>query len=202
MKLIKYLKRKFLKKKEITWREQYDVGRGTYGDPKILRWGAPTTLKVGSFCSIANDVTILLGGNHRSDWITTYPFTGVRESAKQINDPPVSRGDVIIGNDVWIGLGAVILSGVRIGNGAVIGASAVVTRDVPPYSIVAGNPAEVARTRFSEKDIDILESLEWWSWDDAKIDAAMPLLLSGDVPALNDFSLKYDQNAVKDSDES
>lgn len=123
------------------WKSRYEVGRGTYGNPTVLHWGEPTTLKVGCFCSIAADVKIFLGGNHRTDWITTYPFPAFWKSAAHIKGHPSSRGDVIIGHDVWIGEGAVILSGVRIGNGAVVAASAVVTRDVPPYGIVAGNPA-------------------------------------------------------------
>lgn len=183
MKLKQLLRRVFFK---------YEVGRGTYGKPIIRHWGEPTTLKIGAFCSIAKGVTIFLGGNHRTDWITTYPFPVFRASARHIKGHPASRGDVIIGNDVWIGERAVILSGVRIGNGAVIGASAVVAHDVPPYSIVAGNPAKVVRMRFREGDISILQSLEWWNWDDAKIDAAMPVLLNGDVEAIQAFSSEYD----------
>lgn len=202
MKLNQLLQRVFFKKD--SWKEQYEVGRGTYGRPKIMNYGEPTTLKVGCFCSFASRVTIFLGGNHRTDWITTYPFPVFWKSAKQIKGHPASRGDVIIGHDVWIGTGAVILSGVRIGNGAVIGASAVVTRDVPPYSIVAGNPAKVVRMRFKEEEISILQSLEWWSWDDKKIDAAMPFLLNGDISALQAFSSKYDlsreQGAPSDAD--
>jgi acetyltransferase-like isoleucine patch superfamily enzyme len=195
MKLKQLLKRIFLKKS--SWKEQYEVGRGTYGEPKIRRLGASTILKVGCFCSISKGVTIFLGGNHRTDWITTYPFSVFRESAKHIKGHPASRGDVIIGHDVWIGAGATILSGVRIGNGAVIGALAVVTRDVPPYSIVGGNPAKVVRMRFSVEDISILQSLEWWSWDDAKLDEAMPFLLNGDVLALHAFSSKYDLSSER-----
>jgi len=204
MKLIQLLKRVFFKNKKSSWKEKYEVGRGTYGEPIIRHWGEPTTLKVGCFCSIASGVKIFLGGNHRTDWITTYPFSVLRESAKHVKGHPASRGDVIIGHDVWIGDDAVILSGVRIGNGAVIGASAVVTHDVPPYSIVAGNPAKVVRIRFREEDISILQSLEWWSWDDAKISAAIPFLLNGDVPSLHAFSSKYDlsseQGAAADAD--
>jgi acetyltransferase-like isoleucine patch superfamily enzyme len=170
--------------------KKYEVGRGTYGEPQIRHWGEPTTLKVGSFCSIAKNVTIFLGGNHRTDWITTYPFSVFWESAKNISGHPASKGDVIIGHDVWIGEGAVILSGVRIGNGAVIGAHAVVTRDVPSYAIVAGNPATIMRSRFSKDEIDILESLEWWNWDDYKINAGMKFLLQSDIKALHSFSLK------------
>jgi acetyltransferase-like isoleucine patch superfamily enzyme len=139
-------------------------------------------------------VTIFLGGNHRTDWITTYPFSVFWESAKNISGHPASKGDVIIGHDVWIGEGAVILSGVRIGNGAVIGAHAVVTRDVPSYAIIAGNPAAIMRSRFSKDEIDILESLEWWDWDDYKINAGMKFLLQSDIKALHSFSLKYGEN--------
>lgn len=189
MKLKQLLKRVLFR---ASWTKRYEVGRGTYGNPEILHWGEPSTLKVGNFCSIAGGVTIFLGGNHRIDWITTYPFSVFRENAQHIKGHPASRGDVIIGHDVWIGANAVILSGVRIGNGAVIGASAVVTHDVPPYGVVAGNPAKIVKMRFNEKDIKILQSLEWWNWSDPKIDAAMPLLLNGDISALHSFSLEYD----------
>ena len=190
---IQILKRfRFKNKKRKSWKERYEVGRGTYGEPSVRHWGEPTTLKVGCYCSIATGVRIFLGGNHRTDWITTYPFSFFRESAKHILGHPASRGDVIIGHDVWIGEGAVILSGIRIGNGAVIGTSAVVTRDVPPYGIVAGNPARLIGMRFTAEEVAILQSLEWWSWDDAKLDAAMPYLLNSDISALRSFSLEYD----------
>ena len=196
MKLKQLLKRFLSKtkkrKRESSWKDRYEVGRGTYGEPAILHWGEPTTLKVGCFCSIANGVTIFLGGNHRTDWITTYPFSVFWESAKHIVGHPASKGSVIIGHDVWIAAGAVILSGVHIGNGAVIGAAAVVTHDVPPYTIVAGNPAKVVRARFTEEEICMLQSLEWWSWDDVKLNAAMPFLLNGDVSALHVFSSRYE----------
>lgn len=185
------------KNKQQSWKDKYEVGRGTYGEPIIRHWGEPTTLKVGNYCSIAVNVKIFLGGNHRTDWITTYPFSVFRDSAKHIKGHPASRGDVIIGHDVWIGEGAVILSGVNIGNGAVIGAFAMVTRDVAPYTIVAGNPAKVIRKRFSDKDVAILQSLEWWYWDDPKLDAAMPYLLNGNVAALKTFSTKYDLTIKK-----
>jgi acetyltransferase-like isoleucine patch superfamily enzyme len=160
------------------------VGRGTYGNPQIMEFGDATTLKVGSFCSIAQNVRIFLGGEHRTDWITTYPFPHMRASAHHIPGHPTSKGDVIIGHDVWIGYGATILAGVTIGNGAVIGACAVVTKDVPPYAIVAGNPAKLIRFRFTESEIAALQQLAWWNWDDAQIDRAMPFLLAGNVAAL------------------
>jgi acetyltransferase-like isoleucine patch superfamily enzyme len=184
---ISHIIRKVFRKRK-PWTERYTVGRGTYGEPEVRHWGEPATLKVGSFCSIAVDVTIFLGGNHRIDWITTYPFPVMRESAKNIPGHPATKGDVIIGNDVWIAAGATILSGVRIGNGAVIGACSVVTKDVPPYGIVAGNPAKLVRFRFSEEEIATLEKIAWWDWPDAKIDTAMPLLLAGDVAAFCAFA--------------
>lgn len=192
MKLKKLLKRIIPDRSRYPWKKKYKVGRGTYGEPKIEQWGEQTTLKVGNYCSISGGVKILLGGNHRSDWVTTYPFSVLRESARQIKGHPVSRGDVVIGHDVWIGIEAIILSGVNIGNGAIIGASAVVSRDVPAYSVVAGNPAKVVKKRFSEDNITILQSLKWWHWNDKKLDAAMPYLLSENISGLKAFSLNYD----------
>ena len=91
------------------------------------------------------------------------------------------NGDVVIGNDVWIGYGAVILSGATIGDGSIIGARAVVTRSVPPYAIVAGNPATIIRTRFDEKTIRRLINIQWWDWEDSKIEAYLPLMLQTDI---------------------
>ncbi|HEX5127349.1 MAG TPA: CatB-related O-acetyltransferase, partial [Rhodocyclaceae bacterium] len=125
---------------------QYSIGRGTYGDDLLVRnWNEGTTLRIGNYCSIAAGVKIYLGGEHRTDWVTTYPFSALWPEAAHIEGHPRSKGDVTIGNDVWIGTEAMILSGVTIGDGAVIGARAVVSRDVPPYAIVAGNPASVVR---------------------------------------------------------
>ena len=186
--MIRKLLGKLFPRKFGSWKDRFTVGRGTYGEPRILHWGEAATLRVGSFCSIAGNVTILLGGNHRVDWITTYPFNIFRESAKSISGCPATRGDVIIGHDVWIGTGSTILSGVNIGNGAVVGACAVVTRDVPAYGIVAGNPARLIRFRFTESEIACLQKLEWWNWPDSQLDAAMPYLLAGDVSALQSFA--------------
>lgn len=181
------------KKQQPSWKDLYEVGVGTYGEPTVLHWGEPATLKVGAYCSIADGVKIYLGGNHRVDWMTTYPFPEFRESAKHISGHPATKGDVVIGHDVWLGDDAKILSGVSIGNGAVIGSSAVVSNNVAPYSIVAGNPAKQIKMRFTDAEVAILESLEWWYWDDTKLDSAMPYLLQGDVSALQTFSLEYDQ---------
>lgn len=124
---------------------------------------------------------IFLGGEHRHDWVTTYPFSALWDQARSIPGHPRSKGDVIIGHDVWIGYGATILSGVNIGNGAVVGAKAVVTKDVPPYAIVAGNPARIVKFRFTPRQINRLLAIAWWDWPEGEIIAALPLLLHTDI---------------------
>jgi acetyltransferase-like isoleucine patch superfamily enzyme len=163
----------------------FDIGRHTYGTPTIHWWGEPAALKIGSFCSIAKGVQIFLGGNHRADWVTTYPFSALADwpQAEAIPGHPASRGDVVIGNDVWIAADAMIHSGVTIGDGAVIGAASVVRRDVPPYAIVIGNPAQVTRKRFSEPQIAALLAIRWWDWDDDRIREALTVLMSSDLNA-------------------
>lgn len=167
--------------------ELIERGKGSYGEPRVLSFGEGTKLRIGKYCSIAGGVTILLGGNHRPDWVTTYPFNVLwPHVAGHIQGHPATKGDVIIGNDVWIGLGASILSGVTIGDGAVIGAYAVVAKNVPPYAIVVGNPAKVVKFRFDESTIEQLLTIAWWDWSDAKIASAIPFLLSDNI---NDFIL-------------
>lgn len=161
----------------------FEIGDGTYGKPAVLRWNEGTTLKIGRYCSIAKGVTISLGGEHRTDWVTTYPFPAIAPEAAQIPGHPRSKGDVVIGNDVWIGHEALILSGVTIGDGAVIGARAVVAKNVAPYSIVAGNPGRHVRFRFDDDTIARLQAIRWWDWPRERIIEALPLLLSPDLDA-------------------
>jgi acetyltransferase-like isoleucine patch superfamily enzyme len=123
----------------------------------------------------------MLGGNHRVDWVTTYPFNVLFPEGRSFKGHPHSKGDVIVGHDVWIGTDALILSGVKIGNGAVVGARSVVARSVAPYAVVAGNPARVVRLRFPEEQIRELERIAWWDWPIEKIQAAWPLLLSSNL---------------------
>ncbi len=156
----------------------FSIGNFSYGAPTIIGWEKQTTLRIGNFCSISKGVIILLGGEHRIDWITTYPFSDLFKEFRHLVGHPATKGHVVIGNDVWIGLNALILSGVQIGDGAVIGASSVVTRDVPPYAVVAGNPARVIKMRFSQEKIDKLLRIKWWNWSFEKIMENMPLLLS------------------------
>ncbi|QLI78046.1 CatB-related O-acetyltransferase [Bacillus pumilus] len=161
----------------------YDIGDFTYAGPdfQVLTWGEGTTLKVGKFCSIANEVKVFLGGEHRTDWITTYPFNQIFTDAAYIEGHPRSKGDVCIGHDVWIGYGATIMSGVHIGNGAVIGANSLITKDVPPYAIVAGNPQRLMKYRFSFDIIEKLQLLEWWNLEFSIIQSVFHLLQSDDI---------------------
>lgn len=150
-------------------------------------------LIVGSFCSIGTGVSFIMAGNqgHRYDWISSFPFYFMEEEPAFSTSTNAFRaaGDTIVGNDVWIGAEAMIMPGIRIGDGAVIGSRALVTKDVMPYSIVGGNPAKEIRKRFSEKQIDMLLSMKWWNWDMDKLKLAMSLLCSGNIEELYLFSL-------------
>jgi acetyltransferase-like isoleucine patch superfamily enzyme len=161
----------------------FSIGEFTYGVPRIRWWGEPATLKIGKFCSLADNIEIFLGGNHRIDWVTTYPFPAIADwpEAAEITGHPSTNGDVIIGNDVWICSAAIIASGVTIGDGAVIGSRAVVTKDVPPYGIAMGNPAQTVRKRFDDKTIERLLAARWWDWDVERIRASIPLLASSQI---------------------
>lgn len=160
---------------------QYAIGKGSYGDLHILSWGEGADFCLGSYCSIADKVRVFLGGNHRTDWVTTFPFNILRESARHFKGHPATKGNVVIGNDVWVGSEATILSGVTIGDGAVVGAQALVTRSIPPYGIVGGNPARLLGKRFDDKIIQRLLAIRWWDWDDITLDRFMPLMLSQDI---------------------
>jgi acetyltransferase-like isoleucine patch superfamily enzyme len=159
----------------------YSVGDWTYGTPTIFQYDEHSRLTIGKFCSIGDGVTILVGGEHRTDWLSTYPFNVFFEAAKRIEGHPASKGDIAIGNDVWIGANSTILSGVSIGDGAVIGAASLVCRNVDPYSVVAGNPARQIRLRFEGAVIEALVKIAWWNWPIERIEAEVPLLMSGDV---------------------
>ncbi len=143
-------------------------------------------LIIGRFCSIAAETRFIMnGGNHPTDWFTTYPFPvfgGGWESAQPEAWP--NRGDTVVGHDVWIGYGATIMPGVTIGNGAIVASKAVVTRDVEPFAIVGGNPAEVIRFRFDAEMRAVLTEIAWWNWDAAKITRNVRAICSGDLEGL------------------
>ena len=146
-------------------------------------------LKIGKFCSIACGAKFLFtSGNHSMQSLSTYTFPIFYEEwgldAKDIRSAWDNKGDITIGNDVWIGYEAVILSGVTIGDGAIVGARAVVTKDVPPYTIVAGVPARPIRKRFDEETIAKLQALRWWDWDEERLKRCIPAIQSGDMAAL------------------
>jgi acetyltransferase-like isoleucine patch superfamily enzyme len=162
----------------------YDIGEYTYGVPKVVYPQAK--LKIGKFCSISWNVTIYLGGNHKIDRIALYPFDPYDGRWPEAEgEALITKGDVAIGNDVWIGSDVIILSGVTIGDGAAIGTGSVITADVEPYAIVAGNPAKVIKKRFRDEEIAILLEIKWWDWPEEKIRKNMHLLCSGDVDGLS-----------------
>lgn len=147
-------------------------------------------LVIGKFCSIACGAKfIFTGANHSLKSLSTYPFPIFFEEwdldVKNITDAWDNKGNIIIGNDVWIGYEAVILSGVTIGDGAVIGTHAVVTKDVPPYTIVGGVPAKPIRRRFDDATIAKLLELKWWDWPEERIKARIKIIQSGQIDELN-----------------
>lgn len=146
-------------------------------------------LVIGSFCSIGTGASFVMAGNqgHRHDWISTFPFFFLPDEPAFAGARNGYRpaGDTVIGHDVWIGAEAMIMPGIRVGHGALIGARAVVTRDVEPYAVVAGNPARVIRMRFGEAERAMLLEMRWWDWTDHQLRDAMPLLTDGDVAALH-----------------
>ena len=143
-------------------------------------------LIIGRFCQIASGVKFIMGpANHRLSSVTACPFS-VFGGAWTENTPPhlsqlPHKGDTVVGNDVWIGQHVTVLPGVHIGDGAIIGANSVVTKDVPAYTIAGGNPCRVIRKRFSEELIAYLEEIRWWNWDADKIFRNMYALCSGDL---------------------
>lgn len=166
-------------------REHYphlDIGDHTYGIPDIIDPGYDS-IKIGKYCSIASGTSIICG-NHNTKFVSTYPFKSIWNHhwrhLDYVNDH-ISKGKTIIGNDVWIGKSSFITSGVIVGDGAIIAAGSVVTKDVPPYAIVGGNPAKVVKYRFNQEQISKLLQIKWWDWDEDKIDDALLLMMSEDI---------------------
>ena len=159
------------------------VGRRTTGDPEVITYRLAGVghvgghVSIGRYCTFGEEVRILAGGSHRTDWVSTYPFRDAFDLPGKFEDGhPAPTGDTSIGHDVWVGREALVLAGVTIGHGAVIGARSVVTKDVAPYTIVAGNPARVIRARFAPDQVERLLELAWWDWPEAKVLDSLRLL--------------------------
>lgn len=169
------------------------VVRYLYGDAYSLNaWEPQWTidqLHIGDCVCIGAEAVILLGGNHthRTDWFSLYPFTEVILDAYQ------GKGDTVIKDGAWIGMRAMIMPGVTIGEGAVVASGAIVTKDVAPYAIVAGNPAVRIRNRFSDAVIEALLALDVYGWPEEKFEALRPLLCANDIDALMKAVELYDQ---------
>lgn len=134
------------------------VGQYTYGGINVLTYNNENVLQIGHFCSIAENVKFILSGDHKVNTVSTFPF-----KVKVMNEDleGISKGNIIVKDDVWIGYGATIMSGVEIGQGAVVAAGAVVTKDVPPYAIVGGVPAKVIKYRYDKDAVEFLMQLDY-----------------------------------------
>jgi len=157
-------------------------GKHTYGpEPKII--GVPEITigsQIGKFCSIAENLQFIARGAHMIDWVTTYPFQAVWGMDVPLHNLP-PHSPITIGNDVWIAANVKIKQGVTIGDGAVLATECFVTKDVPPYAVVGGNPAKIIKYRFTEEQIKDLLEIKWWNWSDDKIKEIVPLLVSNNV---------------------
>ena len=148
---------------------QVQVGEFSYGlrRESFFPYHPGDRVFIGKYCSVADGVRFVFG-EHRLDHISSFPFKAIC-----FGDEPhaeaLSKGHIVVGNDVWIGVNAVILSGNQIGHGAVVAAGAVVTKDVPPYAVVGGVPAQIIRYRFSPEQIEALLEIQWWDWPLEKI---------------------------------
>lgn len=152
-------------------------------------------LVIGRFCAIAKGVRFIMNGaNHKMSGFSTYPFNifgeGWERVTPTLEELPM-KGDTVVGNDVWIGYEALVMPGVRIGDGAIVAAHSVVTSDVAPYTIVGGNPAKPLKQRFSDEVIEELLLIRWWDWDAAHITKHLEAIVSADLDALREAAREY-----------
>jgi virginiamycin A acetyltransferase len=148
-------------------------------------------LIIGKFCSIAAGAKFLFnGGNHKNESFVNYPFAIFPElwdGGLKVNESWDNKGDIVVGNDVWIGHEAIIMAGVKIGDGARIATRAIVTKDVKPYDVVGGTPARVLKKRFDEETIEMLLEIKWWDLEEAEIKNMIPVLMNADKYKLKDY---------------
>lgn len=154
----------------------FEIGEGSYGLLTVMQWSA-SQLRIGRFCSFAAGTVALLGGEHDTRFVSTYPFSMFWGDKKE----KAPQADVWIGSDVWVGATSVILGGSRIGTGAVIAAGSVVSGNVAPFSVVGGNPLRFMRWRFDEETRNALLAIGWWDWPEERLRRAAPYLQSQDV---------------------
>jgi len=146
-------------------------------------------LIIGSYCSIGSGAVFMMAGNqgHNKEWLSTYPFFFQANIFKDAKNGFKKAGNTVIENDVWIGSEAMIMPGIKIGNGAIIAARAVVVKDVAPYTVVGGNPATLIKSRFEKEEIEQLLKMKWWNWSEDKIKECMPLICSSEISKLFDY---------------
>lgn len=173
----------------------WHADRGTYFDRNvnIISWSDDYHIQLGKYNSIGRDCNFFLHANHRVDWITTTsqllgPVTPEIANMHMNMGHPACKGNIIIENDVWVGAKSTIMSGVKIHNGAVVGANSVVTKDVPAFAIVVGNPAKIVKYRFTEGQIESLLNISWWDWEEDKIRAEAMTLWSNNI---NEFIARH-----------
>lgn len=167
---------------------RYKIGTNCYGVPNVKHANPDAMLTIGNYCSIARNVQIFLGGNHRTDWITTYRFPVFFSEAEHIINSATTNGNVIVGSDVWLSENSTVLSGITIGHGAVVANGAMVTKDVAPYEIVGGNPAKHIRWRFDEPTRESLLKSAWWNWPEDEVLSVVDLLCSDDISIFLEYA--------------